>query len=136
MDKTIKIIPQELEGATKLGKYFFFSDVAFIVIFFSIMSYFEGLVREDLVMFYYIFNIIIGIILIVPSIANPRRRMWTTFLFSIYKDNNVYENISYKTEEAPIQYLNEKMELKESWKKAVAIKEANYRQVRNEEYYE
>ena len=98
MEDTIRVIPQELSGDTKIGKHFYFTDAAVIVFYFVVASNLENFVHEDLVSFFYLFNVIVSIAMVIPSRQNPRRRMWTTYLFALIKDNTVYENLPISTE--------------------------------------
>lgn len=84
---------EELKSAAKIGK-FYITDIIFVFIFWMIMNVFQDKVSSYLQIIYNIFNIFVGIILVIPSKYNPKKRLWQSFRFMLTRDNNVYTAIS------------------------------------------
>lgn len=87
-------IPSEIKSAVYLGKGFFLSDLAFILIYsMIIMDTFKFLVAPKLYPFYVVFNVIVAIVLTRPiNSKNPQKKIYHSLIiyFLSRKRNTFY----------------------------------------------
>ena len=96
-------IPREINSPTELIKGIHFEQFAFVVLYFLVFYLFQGLVHEMLVLPYYIFNIVIGFVLIGLS-TSPKRSNLQSIIYQLNKSRN--EKIYYGKPDTkqPISY--------------------------------
>lgn len=87
------ILIKEIKSAAKIGK-FYLKDIFFITLYWITFFFLRNLVASSIRIPYFIFNFIVAIILVIPSVWNPGKRMWQVILFAIRKDKKIYKPIS------------------------------------------
>lgn len=93
MKNNIGNIPTEIKSAVYVGKGFFLSDLAFILIYsMIIMDQLKYLVSPKLQSVYMIFNVIVAVILTRPINAkNPQKKIYQALLiYFLSKRNQAY----------------------------------------------
>lgn len=80
-------IPREINSPTELIRGIHFEQFAFVIVYFLVFYLMQGLVHEILILPYYIFNIIVGFALIVPS-SSPKRSNLYIILYQMIKSRN------------------------------------------------
>lgn len=84
---------KELKVKRKI-KSIYLSDLAFIVGFTLFGWILRNSVATKMQIPFIIFNVIVAIILVMPSKWNPGKRMWQVMLFAIKKDRTIYKPIT------------------------------------------
>lgn len=84
---------KELKSGMKIGK-FYLIDICFVVIYWLVFFFFRSFVSSSVLIPYYIFNFIVAIILVIPSMWNPGKRTWQAILFIFIKSRKIYKPIS------------------------------------------
>lgn len=84
---------KELKVKRKI-KSIYLSDLAFIVGFTFFGWILRNFVATKMQIPFVIFNVIVAIILVMPSRWNPGKRMWQVMLFAIKKDRTIYKPIT------------------------------------------
>ena len=84
---------KELKSSTKLGPVYL-KDISFIVVYFLTFFFLRGFIASSLLILYLVYNLIVAIILVMPSMWNPGKRMWQAILFIFIKDRKIYKPIS------------------------------------------
>lgn len=97
-------IPKEISSPTEIIKGLSFVKVIFALAYFMVLYFFQGLVHEMLVPFYYIFNLLIGVYLILPS-ESPNRAVIYLLLYRYIKskNQNIYAAEAAETNEISYQ---------------------------------
>lgn len=84
---------KELKSATKIGPIYF-SDILFVAVYWIMLFFLRNHVATSLRIVYFIFNFAVAVILVMPSMWNPGKRMWQAILFIFVKDRKIYKPIS------------------------------------------
>ena len=87
------ILIKELKSPTKIGPIYL-KDLAFIGIYFLTFFFLRGFIASALLIPYLIYNVLVAIVLAMPSMWNPGKRMWQAIFFIIIKDRKIYKPIS------------------------------------------
>jgi hypothetical protein len=95
--------PKEVKSKPKVAKFINIEDFFIILFIFAFSTLLDRLVYRPLVIPYYIFSVVTGILLIMPSKQNPKRRNYQSLLLLVrhLQNNNFYPqelNISKKRE--------------------------------------
>ena len=77
--------PQEIKAEVKINKLLYVKDAMFIGAYMSVAFIFEKIVYGPYIVLYYVFSLCVAIYLCAPSISNPKRRNWQSFLIFIDK---------------------------------------------------
>lgn len=91
------LIPQEIKSETYFGRGMYFFDLAFIAMWYMIMSLFEDIVDPRVRIIYMGLNVIVPAILTRRSTKNPEKRIYESIIISFFmsretKYHNKYEN--------------------------------------------
>jgi len=78
-------IPKEIKTEVKINKWLYVKDAIFIAIYMTVAYMFESMVYAPFSILYYVFSVVVAIYLSAPSIANPKRRNWQSFMIYIAK---------------------------------------------------
>ncbi|MGN0533262.1 MAG: DUF5592 family protein [Eubacterium sp.] len=84
---------KELKVKRKI-KNIYLSDLLFIAGFTLLSWILRNTVATKVQIPFIIFNVIVAIILVMPSKWNPGKRMWQVMLFALKKDRAIYKPIS------------------------------------------
>lgn len=84
---------KELKSAPKIGK-FYLLDIGFVLIYWLSFFCLRNLVATSMRIPYFIFNFVVAVILVMPSMWNPGKRMWQAIFFILTKDKSIYKPIS------------------------------------------
>ena len=84
---------KEIKSQSKIGLYLFAFDFFFLLIFGVITYILAASVNSNLRILYYIFSVVVGIGLTVPSPYNKQRRMYQSIILYLKKDGNVYHPV-------------------------------------------
>lgn len=99
-------IAMEIKSETYFGKGIFFFDLAFIFVYWFLMSNFEGFVHPMLQLPYTAFNVIVALILTRKSTKNPGKRIYQEVIYKLIG----MRNMTYKCRERKydqIEYIEE-----------------------------
>lgn len=99
MTDSTKMVPQEIKSETMLGKGIFLIDIAVIVAIYFIFDFFKPIIHPLLQTPYTVFTIILGFIITRPSYKNPQKRIYSSILFRILKDDETYHRKDMTIEE-------------------------------------
>ena len=87
----LSIIPQELKSEPQFFRWLSFSDAAFIIVWFTVLSYPGLLILDERIQaFYFAYNLLVGLILTRKSPFNPKKKLYHTILFALSRDKRVY----------------------------------------------
>lgn len=87
---------EELEVERKVFKNFGLTDLFFCIGYFVVFLAFTDFVHPKLQILYYVYNVLISLLLTMPSKSNPKRRVYKSLYYILIKDKNVYKPISLK----------------------------------------
>ena len=76
-------IPMEIKSETYFGKGLFLFDLAFIAGYWFVLSNFEPILHNAMVMPYTIFNVLVAFILTRKSGRNQGKRLYQSLLFAV-----------------------------------------------------
>ena len=82
---------QELKSQPKLLSWLYAKDLVMIACFVCVMSVFQGFVHPAI---YFLWNILVGLVLALPSPFNVKMHVYQSFLLMIKKDRWIYKPIS------------------------------------------
>lgn len=80
--------PKEIKSTPKIWKFINFDIFMMLIVILGISMMFENLVYEPFVPFYYVFTVLTGLILFLPSKDNPKRRLYQSMLITLKKEQN------------------------------------------------
>ncbi len=86
------IMIKELRSDIKIGK-FYIKDIAFVGGYFLAFYFLRSFVSSAVMIPYLIFNFFVAVLLVMPSVWNPGKRMWQSILFVFQKDRRIYKPI-------------------------------------------
>lgn len=86
------VMIKELRSNLKIGKVYV-ADIAFVVAYVLIFFFFRSYVSSTVLIPYLIFNFFVAVLLVMPSVWNPGKRMWQSILFVFQKDRRIYKPI-------------------------------------------
>lgn len=87
------IIPQELKSETKLWKWIYLSDLIFIISYVAITNILNIFVPSQLSTVYLIFNIIVALSLSIRSPFNPKKRIYHSIIYLLFREKGIYKPI-------------------------------------------
>lgn len=88
------IMPLELKSQTKLWWRFYVSDLFFIIGYVACFQILNVFVDERLRVFYILFNILMAVLLTLPSPYNKQKHIYQSLHYLIIKDRHVYHPIA------------------------------------------
>lgn len=85
-------VTHELRSSTKLSSRFAFyaKDGIFLMVMLGIVWMLQSLVAAQFKVIYWIISITLGIVFIIPSPWNPKRKIFATAMLFLTKDNSVF----------------------------------------------
>lgn len=102
------VMIKELRSGIKIGK-FYIKDIAFVVGYFVFFFLLRSFVSGAVLVPYLIFNFVVAVILVMPSVWNPGKQMWQSILFVFQKDRRIYKE--HGTEEIKEKLANNEISL-------------------------
>lgn len=87
------VVMKEIKSKTKVNKWLYVQDIFFLAIFVAMAGMFRTYVYDKLQVAYWIFTGLMGLLLRMPSVFNPKRRMYESFMILVKKNLKTYKPI-------------------------------------------
>ncbi|WP_431818872.1 DUF5592 family protein [Bacillus pumilus] len=86
-------IPNEINSELKLTSALFLFDLFFLIGVLGFTSLCSNFVHAKLSIPFYVFMLIVGVISIIRTPLNPKKRMYEALFLALIRDRNIYTSI-------------------------------------------
>lgn len=93
----------EINAPTRINRFLVLRDVAIVAIFGVIGFVTKDFLNPNLQIYYFVFNLIVGLIMALPSPFSKGRKIYQLIIFTIARNRGVYHSLRGENKRVPKQ---------------------------------